>query len=103
MIIEYEREREPIFIEIDGISEWDGDIVETTTFEPSTKQLKEALVDVIVDAYFEKLKIEDRVKLRVGIQNLLDDLDLNDVNIKALYYDELKAIFEDEAWGDYGG
>ena len=98
MVFEYEKCVQPIMRKTSyGDIEWDGDITEIINFEPSTEGMQEALVDVIADLYFSKLSIQDDEKLRQGLKNLLYDLDIDDGTLKALYYDELKAVFQDEA------
>lgn len=100
MTFEYKKEIMPLTRDVDGVREWDGDAVETISFEPSEKDLRRALVYVIMSVYFEKLAIKETAELRKGLKVFVDDLDLEDKEIERLYYNDLKEFFKDEALGE---
>ena len=69
--------------------------IETIEYEPTQKQLDEALVDIIYDMYFDNKKYtaEQYLSVRRSIRNLIKDIDVD----PEIYEEELLDYFEKTA------
>lgn len=68
---------------------------ETIEYEPTEKELTQALVDIIYDMYFDNKKFtsEQYLSVRRSIKNLIRDTDID----PDIYKDELLDYFEKTA------
>ena len=96
MVISYDVRTSSIYY--DDINDEEYYDTETIEFEPSQKELNNAIVDIIYDNYFRGT-IADVKKFKEQLNNLMSYLDIDCID--EYFEDELKDYFEEEAFNSF--
>lgn len=96
MVISYDLRTSSIYY--DDINDEEYYDTETIEFEPSQKELNNAIVDIIYDNYF-KGTVADVKKFKEQLKDLMSYLDIDCID--EYFEDELKDYFEEEAFNSF--
>lgn len=84
---------------LDYTDEWEEDGVEFE-YEVSSKKCIEAISDILIEEYF--YDFEDKKEIKSRLQDMISDNDMEET-LAERYEEELKDIFREEAFDNFGG
>ena len=101
MIFTYFRKTGELYRDTPFGKEWDGDTGYDFEYEPKEEDLREAVVNILFEAYLDKdprisFNKEQQQAIKKVLRTIIDGFDQWE-GFYEEFYDELKEYFEDEA------